>query len=119
MRHIGAILLLLLFSLAVHAQESQNNWRTNARILNPELLFGQTFESNSNFPDTGLQYQVVMNFGMDNANNPQQWAQRLKAPVTGLSLGLTNFGNRDSLGLAISVYLIFISTFLRKKSSAP
>lgn len=119
MRHIGAILLLLLFSLAVHAQESQNNWRTNARILNPELLFGQTFESNSNFPDTGLQYQVVMNFGMDNANNPQQWAQRLKAPVTGLSIGLTNFGNRDSLGLAISVipYIQF-NIFKKEKLSA-
>ena len=28
--------------------------------------------------------------------------QRLKAPKTGFSLGITDFGNRDSLGIAIS-----------------
>ena len=66
-------------------------------------MLGQTAESNSNFPETGLQYQVIANFGMDNRDNPQQWAYRLKKPVTGLSIGVTNFGNIDSLGLAVSV----------------
>ena len=103
MRHFSCVFLFVFAFFTANGQENESSWRTNARILNPEFLVGQTFESNSNFPDTGLQYQFVMNFGMNNANNPQQWAQRLKAPVTGLSLGLTNFGNRDSLGLAVSV----------------
>ncbi|MDC7999163.1 acyloxyacyl hydrolase [Gilvibacter sediminis] len=103
MRHFSCVFLFVFAFFTAFGQENESSWRTNARILNPEFLVGQTFESNSNFPNTGLQYQFVMNFGMNNANNPQQWAQRLKAPVTGLSLGLTNFGNRDSLGLAVSV----------------
>src|SRR5690606_22432729 len=49
-----------------------------------------------------LQKQAILNFGNYQNNNPQEWAQRLKAPKTGLSIGITDFGNLDSLGIAIT-----------------
>lgn len=103
MKQFACCIFLLLIGPLLIAQEDSGDWRSYSRVVNPEVLFGQTFESNSNFPDTGIQYQAVINLGVDNRDNPQQWAQRLKKPVTGLSIGLTNFGNIDSLGLAVSV----------------
>ena len=66
-------------------------------------MLGFTAESNDNFPDRSLQKQLLLNFGWDHTNNPKEWAQRLKGPKNGVTLGYTDFGNRDSLGSAITV----------------
>ena len=60
-------------------------------------------EANDGFPDTKYQKQLILNFGRYHTNNPQQWAQQLKGPKTGFSVGVTDFGNLDSLGIAITV----------------
>lgn len=58
-------------------------------------------EAYEDFPNTTLQKQVILSFGRYHTNNHQQWAQQLKGPKTGFSLGITDFGNVDSLGIAI------------------
>ncbi len=60
-------------------------------------------EANDGFPNTELQKQLILNFGRNHSENPQQWAQQLKGPKTGLSFGVTDFGNLDSLGVAFTV----------------
>lgn len=59
-------------------------------------------EANDGFPQTGLQKQVIFGIGRDNSNNPQEWSQRLKSPITGFTLGVTDFGNIDKIGLAVT-----------------
>jgi len=92
------LLSVTFFSFA----QTENDWKKSAFTFTPEILLGLTMEANHGFPDTKLQKQIVLNFGRDHTNNPQQWAQRLKAPKTGFSIGITDFGNLDSLGYAIT-----------------
>ncbi len=93
--------ILLLISVLTYAQ-TEVNWKKSAFTFTPEFLLGKTMESNDGFPSTNLQKQLLFNFGRDHLNNPQQWAQELKAPKTGLAIGVTDFGNLDSLGIAIT-----------------
>ena len=97
----GAAILFLIFSVFGHAQ-TENPWKKNAFVLSPEILFGRTMKANEGFPETGMQKQLVLNFGRDHTHNPQQWARALKNPKTGLSIGITDFGNRDGLGIALT-----------------
>ncbi|MCZ4319991.1 acyloxyacyl hydrolase [Aequorivita viscosa] len=101
--------ILTLFATIFSFAQTTTDWKKNAFLFNPELLVGLTMESNDGFPNTKLQKQFILNFGRDHTNNPQQWAQQLKRPITGLSIGITDFGNLDSLGIAISAmpYLEF------------
>lgn len=118
MRYIlPCLAVFFVCNLALAQQE--NSWKQNSGMLMPELLFGQTFESNDGFPDTGLQYQAIFGFARDHSNNPQEWAYRLKRPITGISLGVTNFGNLDSLGVAFTVLpFIEFKIFKSKRISA-
>ncbi|CAM3511363.1 acyloxyacyl hydrolase [Aequorivita lipolytica] len=87
------------FSIA----QTDTEWKKSAFYITPEILLGLTMEANDGFPDTKLQKQAVLNFGRHQENNPQEWAQRLKGAKTGLSVGITDFGNLDSLGIALTV----------------
>lgn len=71
-------------------------------ILTPEIMAGQLADANENFPDHNTPFQLLLNFGWDHRYNNQEWAQRLKGPVTGLSLGFSDFGSSDSLGYAVT-----------------
>ncbi len=82
--------------------QTEHEWKTDAFTFSPEILAGLTMESNDGFPDTGLQKQFILSFGKNHKNNGQKWAQKLKSPTTGLSIGITDFGNLDSLGIAIT-----------------
>ncbi|MEP2937394.1 MAG: acyloxyacyl hydrolase [Gilvibacter sp.] len=114
---LSCVALLLVFQLA---QGQQNNsWKKDASLIMPEVLLGQTFESNDGFPDTSMQYQTIIGFARDNTYNTQEWAYRLKRPITGLSLGFTNFGNLDSLGIALTVMpIIEFKLFKSQRISA-
>lgn len=83
--------------------QTDSTWKKNALVFTPEVLFGITTESNDGFPETKLQKQAIFAIGRSQKNNPQEWAQRLKGPNTGLSFGYTDFGNLDSLGIALTV----------------
>ncbi len=94
-------IFLLLIPVLTFAQ-TKTNWKKSSFNFTPEILIGQTMESNDGFPDTKLQKQALLNFGREHTNNPQEWARQLKAPKTGLSVGITDFGNLDSLGIALT-----------------
>ncbi|MGK0385931.1 MAG: hypothetical protein ACI849_000536 [Patiriisocius sp.] len=94
-------LFLFLAVASLQAQEDVS-WKTKAIFITPELLLGKTFPSNEDFPETGIHKQLMLNFGRDHANNPQEWAQRFKGMRTGVGIGLTDFGQLDSLGVAIT-----------------
>lgn len=96
------ILPFLIFSGLAVAQ-TETDWKENASVITPEIRLGVTSESNDNFPETKLQKQWVVGLGRSHATNPEEWAFRLKAPKTGMEISLTDFGNVDSLGLAVSV----------------
>ncbi len=96
------LLLFLFFTSVLTFAQTENNWKKSAFNFTPEILFGLTMESNDGFPDTKLQKQAILNFGRNHTNNPQQWAEQLKRPKTGLSIGVTDFGNLDSLGIALT-----------------
>ena len=95
--------LLCLFSLTLFAQQPEENSSFNNIILTPEIMGGVTSEPNKDFPEHSFQKQLMFSLGWDNRTNPQEWAQRLKGPRTGMSVGYANFGNADSLGYALTL----------------
>lgn len=98
---IKLIASLFLICLFVNAQESVN-WRDDSFVFNSELLIGKMRSAHPGFPKTSLQKQLNFNFGRDHANNPHNWAKLLDGPRTGLSLGITEFGQMDYLGIALT-----------------
>ena len=94
-------LILLLVPFLMLSQDN-NSWKKSSLVFTPEILLGKTSESNDGFPDTDLQKQLVFNFGRDHTSNPNEWTYGMRGLKTGISLGITDFGNLDSLGLAIS-----------------
>lgn len=94
-------IFVLFLSLCSFGQ-TDNDWKKEAFTFTPEFLIGKTMKANKGFPETELQKQIVFNFGWYHAQNPQQWAQRIKGAKTGLSLGVTDFGDLDTLGLGFT-----------------
>ena len=80
----------------------------------PEFTIGKTMEANDMFPKTNLQTGLFINFGRFNYTNDKDWAVQLNYPKTGVSIGITDFGNSEKLGQAYSV-IPFIEYSLGKK----
>lgn len=76
-------------------------WKESALTFTPEILIGKTMEAYEGFPEAKLQKQVLLSIGRLHNNNPQQWAQKIKGAKTGFTVGVADFGNLDSLGVAI------------------
>lgn len=89
--------LIFLLSLSVLISRGQEN-NSNLFSITPEVLIGITGESNTNFPDRGLQKQVVLSFGWHHTKQTKTWASYLKIPKTGLSIGYADIGNKAELG---------------------
>ena len=76
---------------------------------------GITSEPNGGFPEHDFQKQFMLSLGWDNRSNSQEWAQRLKGPRTGISVGYANFGNAENLGYALTLMpFIEINAFGKK-----
>lgn len=95
------LLTFILNSITVFSQQDID-WKRKAQIFTAEILLGETFASNAEFPERGLHKQLLFTVGRNHKNNPQEWAQRFKGVKTGMGLGVSDFGNRDSLGLAFT-----------------
>ncbi len=98
-------IILFLIGLLPLVGYSQDNsdWKKGSFLFTPEILIGNTTPSNDGFPETALHKQLIISLGRNHKNNPQEWAQRFDGPVTGVSFGISDFGNLDSLGVAITV----------------
>ena len=101
--------------MALFAQQPEAKSSYSNLILTPEIMGGITAEANIDFPDHSFQKQFMFSLGWDSRSNPQEWAQRLKGPRTGISLGYANFGNDESLGYGLSLMPFFeVNAFGRK-----
>ena len=81
------------------AQEEENK----DFFLLPEILIGKTLDANTDFPETNAQKAFFLSFGNQNYSKEHEWRYRLRYPKTGISLGVTDFGNTDKLGLAYTL----------------
>lgn len=83
------------------------NAQNESYYLTPEVLVGISAPSNGSFPDRSLQTQGHLHFTLDSSKNKNDWAQWLRHPRTGISVGYTNFGNNKQLGNAFSLIPFF------------
>jgi hypothetical protein len=81
---------------------SQDIGKKGDFVFTAELLSGVLAEANENFPKHDPPIALFTNFGWEQDNNPQEWAQRLKGPRTGIMLGYTRLG-ADSLGSSFTL----------------
>ncbi|MEZ4818319.1 MAG: deacylase, partial [Flavobacteriaceae bacterium] len=84
--------LFFLVTIAVISQESVA-LKPSEKVITPEFMLGISAEANDFFPDRSLQKQLIIGFGKEHHNNPQEWAHWLHAPKTEITLGITDFGN--------------------------
>jgi len=103
---VPLLLILLPFSVLGQLESLDQN---PEYTFTPELMLGISAEANENFPERDLQKQFILNFGRKHTSNFQEWAYRLKAPRTGLSIGYTYLGNSRELGDVVTImpYLEF------------
>jgi hypothetical protein len=113
MKQLLAILFLV-FPALLYSQQPLAK-KESKFVLTPEIMAGQLADANENFPDHNTPFQLLLNFGWDHRYNAQEWAQRLKGPTTGLSLGISDFGNKESLGNAITLMPFIEFNALRMK----
>jgi len=109
-------ILFCLISTALFAQQTESNSPSSHLIITPELLAGVTAEPNSYFPEHSFQKQLMLNLAWDQMANPQEWAQRLKGPRTGIGIGYADFGNQDSLGFALTLMPFIEFNAFKKKN---
>ncbi len=102
MKHKGCYLLIFFIGIKVFGQVQDSIYKRPFFIV-PEILVGKTGEANTGFPETKLQKSFFISLGRHNKMYDQQWAILLGYPKTGISLGVTNFGNTEKLGMAYTL----------------
>lgn len=110
-------ILTTLFFIAAFcaiAQEA-SSIKASEYVITPEFMLGISAEANDFFPDRSLQKQFIIGFGREHNNNPQEWAYWLNAPKTAINLGVTDFGNREEIGYAISAMPIIEFNIFKSK----
>jgi len=108
------LFILVCFTCALHAQNEIESTKYS-HYLTPEFLYGKTVEPNDSFPSIKAQTGLFLSLGRNNEENQQEWAYRLKYPRTGLSVGVTDFGNQEFVGQAFSAETFLEFRFLRKR----
>ncbi|WP_103070766.1 acyloxyacyl hydrolase [Aquimarina sediminis] len=108
---------LLLFFVGIHIYGQEPAEKYDHIFIVPEFLLGKTMEANTGFPKSKLQKSFFVSLGSYNNTIDKQWTIGLSAPKTGVSFGITDFGNSEKIGMAY-VLMPYIETGLfRKKSS--
>lgn len=101
MKHIITITCFLLITTVFGQVEKKTI--NKSFYFNPEFVLGVTAEANTGFPKRGLQTGLFLNFGWHNQSNEYEWVKQLNYPKTGISFGVTDYGNSEKLGQAFSV----------------
>ncbi len=109
---------LLIFFLGIQAYGQSPVINKNSSVfVIPEFLFGKTMEANTGFPNTKVQKSLFVSIGSYNSIVDQQWAIGLSRPKTGISLGITDFGNTEKVGFAYTIMPFVEVGLFRKKSN--
>lgn len=104
--------LLTFVTLSALAQQGSFN-KASEYVITPEFMLGISAEANDLFPDRLLQKQIIIGFGREHTNNPQEWAHWLNAPKTAINIGVTDFGNTEEIGYAFSAMPVIEFNILR------
>ncbi|WP_103865587.1 acyloxyacyl hydrolase [Aquimarina sp. I32.4] len=115
MKQTRYYLFLLFIGVQLRGQTSTVK-NKKSLFITPEVLIGKTMEANTDFPKTKLQTSFFVSMGMHSMGSDQQWAVELGYPKTGVSLGVTNFGNTKKIGFAYTI-MPFVEVDLFKKYS--
>ncbi|WP_025742560.1 acyloxyacyl hydrolase [Aquimarina pacifica] len=107
--------IIFFVGLQVYAQQLDTKTK-NSLFIAPEFLFGKTMEANTGFPETKLQKSLFVSLGVNNQRIDEQWSSRFGIPKTGISLGVTDFGNIDKVGIAYTL-LPFLEVGLFSKKT--
>lgn len=101
--------------MSLHGQTEESGKFSNF-FFTPEILLGKTMEANTDFPKTTLQKGLFLNFGTQKRDSNLHWVRVLGFPKTGLSLGITEFGNIEKIGIAYSVMPFAEFDLFKKKT---
>ncbi len=115
MKLSGYYLLLFFIGIQLYGQTLENDHKKSF-FITPEVLVGKTMEANTGFPKTKLQKSFFVSFGSYNTMSDQQWVTELGDPKTGVSFGVTDFGNTEKIGIAYSL-MPFVEIGLFQKHS--
>ncbi|MEE9364633.1 MAG: acyloxyacyl hydrolase [Cellulophaga sp.] len=101
-RKVYILYVVLFFSKIISGQNPVNS-KGDYIFISPEILVGQTFSSNKNFPKTKMQKAFFLSIGKHHLSDTKEWAIRLNQPKTGLLFGITDFGNSKSIGKSYTI----------------
>ncbi|MDH7444450.1 acyloxyacyl hydrolase [Aquimarina sp. 2201CG14-23] len=107
-------LLILFVSISLNGQISDRS-EENSFFIIPEVLLGKTMEANTFFPKTDVQKGFFLSLGNTNFYDDKEWKARLGYPRTGVSIGFTDFGNKEKVGYAYTI-MPFVEFGLFKKN---
>ncbi|WP_062057724.1 acyloxyacyl hydrolase [Aquimarina longa] len=114
MTQLYCYLLLFFIGIQLRGQTSNEDHKTSF-FITPEVLLGKTTEPNTGFPKTKLLKSIFISIGAYNKAIDKQWASRLGYPKTGISLGITDFGNKEKVGRAYALMpFVEIGLFSRR-----
>lgn len=97
------IYLTIIFFIVSGVAKGLYAQNTSTTFIRTEAMLGLSAPSNDFYPAKGLQKQLLLGFGKNHNKNKQEWAHWLTQPKTGILAGFTDFGNLDSLGIALTV----------------
>lgn len=103
-------------TISCHAQYKELSVVDKFHIT-PELQFGLTLPSNSNFPSRKIQKSLQINISKKHYTSSKKWTSLLNYPTTGIAVSFTDFGNVDKLGKAISLSPFIEYNFKKQKLS--
>lgn len=101
-----------LISISAFAQQESS---LSYGYLGFDVSVGMLGDSNSNFPEHGLQKSIFLNLGIYDAEDKKYWRHYLNRPKTGLSIGLSDLGDKEALGYVYSVMPYAEFTLFPKK----
>ncbi|MEW7292629.1 acyloxyacyl hydrolase [Aquimarina sp. 2304DJ70-9] len=116
MKYLEYYLFLFFAGVQMYGQTSTSKHESTVYIV-PEVLFGKTMEANTDFPETDPQKSFFISFGGYNTMVDEQWTIGLSYPKTGISLGVTDFGNTEKIGYAYTLMPFIETGLFRKKSN--
>ncbi len=115
MKYWERYLLLFFVGMQLYGQTPESKENQTIYVI-PELLFGKTMEANTGFPETKPQKSFFISFGSYDNSIDKQWTIGLSRPKTGVSLGITDFGNTEKVGIAYTLMPFIEVGLFRKKT---
>ncbi len=108
-------LLIFFVGITLYGQKSEDLKKKTFFVI-PEISIGKTMEANTDFPERELHKSFFVSFGSYSNFNDQPWAKELKYPKSGVSFGVTDFGNLDKIGIAYTLMPFIEIGLFRKRS---